>query len=45
MTDETKRKKIYKIIEHLNAAVNILRATGLKEFAEDIKTIIRKVNQ
>ena len=39
-----KRQKIYTTIEHLNAAVNILRALGLANAADQTKEIIRRIN-
>lgn len=45
MTTEEKRKKLYKVIEHLNASVNVLRAIGMAEAADKVKDIIRDINK
>ena len=38
------RKKTYKAIEHLNAAVNILRDLGRYDIADHVKNGIRQLN-
>lgn len=38
------RTKTYKTIEHLNAAVNLLRALGKYEIADQAKEVIRLLN-
>lgn len=43
-TAEEKRKKLYTVIEHLNASVNVLRAIGMSDAADKVKEIIREIN-
>lgn len=45
-TEETdkKRKKLYTVIEHMNASVNILRAIGMTDAADKVKSILRELN-
>ena len=40
----TSRTKTYMVIEHLNAAVNLLRSMKNYNMADEVKESIRKIN-
>lgn len=44
MSDE-KRTRVYKIVDHMNAVVNLLRSQGWLDLADTAKEIIREANR